>query len=442
MRTKSAFRILLILLIICFCSATVAVSQELPSVKDEPKCTTPKDADEWLNCLVFGVAAARINQTGTSKQVETPSIAENTTSLVDQTEAPDLFGLALNLAGLNKDGNKDSNSAAPSITATAYAIYAGTKHQDPLDPAFYQRYAGLRQLSFTVGRDNGKADNDADDAMIFGFKYLIVNKRDASNKSNRTHLTDVSNAVRVSSTNFLNLTDEVQRYLLAQFGPSLGYPTAGESPDEALNRFINERLSTADEMKAILGMLTPAHTKEIMRLVENRIDPAVNLQSTALEAFEKIRRKPQLSFTFQTKQRSKDGADEYRTGLLFDFGLYQRLNLAANATFDYENSKVIGGDKRGGRLALESYFHLNRQRNLASGKDPITLSFAGESKWMSAAKPTYTGQVKITFPIFDGISLPISFSVANRSDLIKESTVRGRFGVTFDMAKLLKGFRQ
>lgn len=439
MRTKPAFRTLLILLLVCFCCAG-AVSQELPSVQDEPQCTAPQDSVQWLNCLVFGVAAAQINQTGTSKQVETPSIADNTTSLVDQTEAPDLFGLAFNLAGLNKDDGEDSDSAAPSITTTAYAIYAGTRKQDPLDPAFYQRHAGLRRVSFTLGRENGKTDND-DDAMIFGFKYLIMNKRDAGNKSNRTHLMDVSNAVRLSATNFLNLTDEVERYLLSQFGASLGYPRDGESPDEALNRFIQERLKTADEMRTILGMLSAAQKKEIMRLVENRIDPAVNLQSTALEAFEKIRRKPQLSFTFQTKQRRTDGVDEYRAGLLFDFGLYQRLNFAANATFDYEDSKVIGGDKRGGRLAVESYFHLNRQRNIASGKDPIKLSFQGQAEWMSAAKPTYVGQVKIMFPIFSGVSLPLSLSIANRSDLIKESKVRGRFGFTFDMAKLLKGFR-
>jgi hypothetical protein len=394
-----------------------------------------------MNCLVYGVAAARINQTGTSKQVETPSIAENTTSLVDQTEAPDLFGFALNFAGLKKGGDNDSDSAAPSLTTTAYALYAGTKGQDPLDPAFYQQHAGLRRLSFTIGRDDGEADDD-DDATILGFKYLIVNKRDASNRSNRGQIVSVSNAVAAAGIGFVNLTDRVQRYLFAQLGPGLGYPRAGETPDDALNRFLLERMNNAAQMQSTLGMLTPTHKKAITAIVESGIDPQVNLQSTALEAFEKIRRRPQMSFSFQTKQRRRDGADEYRTGLLYDVGIYQRLNFAANATFDYEDSKAVGGDKRGGRLAVESYFHLNRQRNIASGKDPITLSFEGESKWMTAAKPTYVGQVKLTLPIFEGVTLPVSFSVANRSDLINESEVRGRFGFTFDMAKILKGLRK
>jgi len=439
-RKRMAATSLFVLLLVCFCRVG-AVSQELPSVKNEPKCTAPQDGVQWMNCLVYGVAAARINQTGTSKQVETPSIAENTTSLVDQTEAPDLFGFALNFAGLKKDRD-DDDSTAPSLTTTAYALYAGTKGHDPLDPAFYQRHAGLRRLSFTIGRDDGEADDDDDDATILGFKYLIINKRDASNKSNRKQITEVSDAVVGAAIGFTNLTDRVQRYLLAQLGPGLGYPAPGETEVVALNRFVQERMNNAAQMQSTLGMLTPTHKKEIMAIIESWIAPQVNLQSTALEAFEKIRRRPQLSFSFQTKQRRQDAADEYRTGLLYDVGLYQRLNFAANATFDYEDSKIVGGDKRGGRLALESYFHLNRQRNIASGKDPITLSFEGEGKWMSAAKPTYVGQAKLTLPLFEGITLPISISVANRSDLINESEVRGRFGFTFDLAKLLKGFNK
>jgi hypothetical protein len=65
------------------------------------------------------------------------------------------------------------------------------------------------------------------------------------------------------------------------------------------------------------------------------------------------------------------------------------------------------------------------------------FSTSGEAKWLSGAKPNYIGQLKLTIPLFDGISLPISLSVANRSDLINEKTVKGRFGFTFDLTKLM-----
>jgi len=415
----------------------LAFTQDLPKKATDP-CANPLNITQWVNCRVDAISAAQINQKGTSKQVEMPSIGTNTTSLVDQTEAPDVLGLALNLAGV-KGSNGGSDNPAPIITTTAYAIYAGTAHHDPLDPAFYLRYAGLRRLSFSIGRDSADEKTDTQRAFIFGSKYLIINKRDASSLSNRDDLKAVSAAVAQATVGFAQIEDEVERYIYNQLKANLGYPKAGETEDDALIRFVNSELGS--KVAATLGQLSLEQRGEIDKIITRKIYKAVRLKQTTLEAFERIRRRPQLSFSFQTKQRSEDGTDEYRSGLLFDVGVYQRLNFATNATFDYEDSKSIGGDKRGGRLAAEGYLHLNRDGNILGGKDPIVLAFGGEGKWMSSAKPVYTGQVKLTFPIFDGINIPVSFSVANRADLIKENKVRGNFGFTFDLAKLMKGLR-
>jgi len=46
-------------------------------------------------------------------------------------------------------------------------------------------------------------------------------------------------------------------------------------------------------------------------------------------------------------------------------------------------------------------------------------------------------QAKCSFPLGDsGVSIPLSLTVSNRTDLIKESKVHGNFGVTFDLDKL------
>lgn len=432
--TKTLFAALFFLLL----ASQQAWAQNLPAAPGDP-CQTAVNFSAWINCRVDVIASARINQRGARKQVETPSIAESSTSLVDQTEAPDLLGAALNFAGVSSKDDESGDSST-SITTSAYALYAAATERDPLDPAVYQKYAGLRRLSFTVGRD--KPDKEGDErALIAGFKYLIVNKRDASNPTNRDELQKVSQRLRDATPNLLDVASDVQDFLYNQLGPSLGYPaSASESVVDAKIRFINERLSDATQTQATVGMLTLKQHDAINAIISAKIGTIVSLKDTSLEAFEKIRRRSQLSFSFQTKQRRRDGDDEYRAGLLYDVGVYQRLNFAANATFDYKSSKTVGGDERGGRLAVESYFHLNRQRDIFSGKDPVTLSFQGEGKWMTGAKPTYVGQAKLTIPIFDGVTLPVSFSVANRTDLIEETEVRGRFGFTFDVAKLLKGF--
>lgn len=428
----------LIALVLVLLYSSHAWSQNMPSAPGDP-CQTAINFSAWINCRVDVIASARINQGEPRKQVDTPSISTSSTSLVDQTSAPDVLGLALNFAGLSNNDSESTN--ANSITSTAYALYTGLARKDALDPAVYNKYASLRRFSFTVGRDEPDEDEDNNDrAFLFGFKYLIIDKRDATSPSNRNDLKTVSQRLRAATPNFLDVSSDVQDYLYEQLGPSLGYPRAGEARDDAIIRFVNERLSSPVQTQDTVGRLSIEQHDAINAIISAKIGTIVELREASLEAFERIRRRPQLSFSFQTKQRREDGTDEYRAGLLYDVGVYQRLNFAANATFDYENNKIIGGDKRGGRLAIESYFHLNQQKKIFNGKDPITLSFQGEGKWLSSAKPTYTGQVKLSLPLFDGVSLPISFSLANRTDLIDESEVRGRFGFTIDFAKLAKAF--
>jgi hypothetical protein len=61
------------------------------------------------------------------------------------------------------------------------------------------------------------------------------------------------------------------------------------------------------------------------------------------------------------------------------------------------------------------------------------ISFAGHSftlepGWIHAV------QARLTIPVKNsGMKIPLSLSLANRTDLIKEKTVRGHIGVTFDM---------
>jgi hypothetical protein len=52
------------------------------------------------------------------------------------------------------------------------------------------------------------------------------------------------------------------------------------------------------------------------------------------------------------------------------------------------------------------------------------------------------GQAKLTIPIADwGIKLPLSVTFANRTELIKESTVRANFGFTFDLDPIFARFK-
>jgi hypothetical protein len=429
MRRSKTLCLLILLTVLAFCF-TPASAQSSSANKPNP-CPTPVTIDTWFDCMVSHVATPLVNQRESTKQVEVPSIAENTTSLVDQTAAPDLFGLALNLAGVNSNSS-GTNNPSMSVTTSAYALFASAVQRDPLDPEFYTRNPNLRRFSFTIGQD--KDDQDASgkkSVTLLGTKVLIINGRDASLRQNRERLRQVSEGLRKDAPDYANIAFDIQEYLFSHLSP------AGKSKFDFLQQDLN-----GAQLQTTLNRLTPQQVEEIQGIIARRIQSRVELTETTKKIYETIRRAPQLSFTFQSKLREGSGTDEYRAGLLFDYGIYQRINLTANGTFDYQNAKIIGGDKRGGRFAVETNFQLTPEKYFLGAARPFIFSVAGEAKWMNNTPSTYTGQLKLTIPIFEGMNLPISVSFANRTGLIKESTVRGRFGFTLDFAKLLSKLRQ
>jgi hypothetical protein len=60
-----------------------------------------------------------------------------------------------------------------------------------------------------------------------------------------------------------------------------------------------------------------------------------------------------------------------------------------------------------------------------------------ETQWQ------YRAQLQLQIPIATGVNLPISFGYGNRADLLRqqEKDVYGKFGVSFDMGKIVEAFR-
>jgi hypothetical protein len=238
-----------------------------------------------------------------------------------------------------------------------------------------------------------------------------------------------------------NIDKELQDFLYQELEPTLGFcdPKLAANTNQIINHvnFLNNCLGTA--LTTTVQSLTPQQRKEIKTIVGRHIDDPANFVEEVSKDVWEIRRAPQLSFSFNSKLRDGAGDDEYRAGMLFDYGVYERLNLTVNGTFDYKDSKLIGGDIRGGRVAGEGIFQLTPNRSSFGDPRPYLLSAAAEAKWMNNSKSTYTGQLKLTIPVpgLTGVNFPISLSVANRSDLLKEKVVRGKFGFTVDITKLL-----
>lgn len=469
--------------------------------------STSLNAD--LNNRVKEATRAKIQQRSASNQTETPSVSNNSTSLVDTSSAGDLVNLGLNLAGLtgaSNDGSPKDNSV--SVTTSAYALYSALKGADPLNPGFYNRNSGWRRLSFTLGYDDEKvpAATFAQSAKIFGLKYLFMDKRDPSRSRHKDDFDLVASKLEKAASAFGKLSDKVNYYFFTnktvreklinpQFkaylegrkaaavaSPDASDPNQVARIDDLLQRLANGTVFALDskgvapsapfEDARAVG-LTPSQgwkreesiyftqftndylssdyrnklKEAVGQKVLDELDAFVDKQLTdtqayedlsdsTREAIERIRRSPQLSFYFLTKQRPSGGDDDYTGEAILDYGVANRINLTVNGNYIYKNSKLIGGDTRSGKISGQFRFQLTPEK--LTGRNPFFFFLAGDAETKSGNKSKYHLQAKVTVPILNGLDLPFSLTYGNQPELNKEKTIKGQLGFTIDMARILQ----
>jgi len=463
--------------------------------------STSLNAD--LNNRVKEAARAKIQQRENTKQAETPSISGSSASLVDTSSAGDLVNVGLSLAGLSGTNNNSTNSNSVSVTTSAYALYAAAQGADPLNPGFYNRNAGWRKLSLTLGYEDEKLKTGATQrAQIFGAKYLIIDKRDPSRERHKADFKTIGDNLEKAAVAFGNLDEKVSYYfatnrtvkekiLIPQFRVFLNErltslqsqiptkesekqriqadkdritsllprvdsgrlfilnsngvpPNRGESGE-----WTREELEfyTVNFRNPYLGPDYRAKLKEAVgQQVLDDLDGFISKQLTDTKAFEdlsdatrealeRIRRAPQFSFYFLTKQRP-EGDDEYTGETIFDYGVANRINLTLNGNYVYKNSKIIGGDTRGAKFSGQFRFQMTPEK--LTGRNPLFLSVSGDGEAFSGRKPAFHAQAKLTIPILNGLDLPFSVTYANQKGLIKENKIKGQFGFSIDTSRLLQ----
>jgi hypothetical protein len=399
---------------------------------DQPCPTTTLDA--WLTCRLERAASAKINQKDATKQTETPALSAKSTSLVDRPVAPDLGAFAMDLASVSGLNSDNANGTPFVFTTSLYALISAQNGR-ALDPDFYNQNRNWRRFSFTIGREDNDDTNDGP-ANIFGGNVLLVNGKDPGSSRNKTAIFNVGDQLKKSTVNFAKIRPQVNLYLFQELGPKLLGP--GFIPDDPAQKtqFINNQLSDANAA-GVIDSLSQDEVAHIDTILGQYVEQEAQLQKTVKNAIETIRKGPQLALNFSSKIRPHKPVDDYRLELTWDYGLVKRLDWTANISYDYRNFTAVGADIRGGRFANQFEY----QFGSSVLHDPFKLAVSAEGKWQTKTSSTYVVQGKLTIPVMDGISLPFSASWANRSDLIKESYVKGNFGLSFDVAKLLGAFQ-
>jgi hypothetical protein len=350
---------------------------------------------------------ARLNQNG-EKQTEAPAVSSASSSLVDKSSPADLVAVALNLAGLTTKSTTP-NSTNSSATVTAYAFLAAANRKDPLEPVFYNANRNWRKVAFTLGQEfPDQSGATTDRANLYGVKVMVLDRRDLADPANN----DLYDQVRTQLDRVGGATGAVVRELRNLVR------SWGLDPDNT-----------------DFSKLSPDQLQQLDDKIQTASGPASQMLKTLSEFEGTIRKRPQFSIALQSRvSKETAGVNRYRLEAIYDKGILKNFSFDTNASFEYSDSPLTGEDKRGGRVSHQFEYHAK------NGRSPVVVSFAGDGSWMTKSSPIYQAQFKISFTLLPGMEFPLSVTYASSTELIKESEVKGKFGFTFDLAKLVRAF--
>lgn len=430
-------------------------------------CYAATDTD--VSAALRGVAEEKRQD----KQAGASGTSPGSTSLVDKGGSPWLLGFALEHGGLTQstDGNTVTfrGNLANSVKSLLNTTYLGS-YQLGEDDALVQY---LSKLSFgvsfntTATQGSSSAGFSPNSSSLSGFsaKYELVNHRDPRDKRWRSRWHDLSTTVGMAFTNSAGQLGDVLRgntafenWKMNAINAAMALPH--DATDQQIEKVIQD---AADSFMAAFG--NSAEVTNAIKQLTTSISDYIKQENTV---FAEIRTTPvitlQYDFTRQSfptgqnitsVQPNQSIPDLSSVTLILEKGFkgVDAPELTFNASGTWFNSAVRGNPKAGRvrdyRASLQLDVPLKQIQNVGQP----TLNFSGQFLSLLeeplGQKVMLNGvtidrrgniglfQAKLSIPVKDsGVKIPVAFTYANRTELIKEADVRGNIGVTFDLDSL------
>jgi hypothetical protein len=225
-----------------------------------------------------------------------------------------------------------------------------------------------------------------------------------------------------------------------------------------------DRTLSADDVQRILYRQLEA----VRLLMVNRVpdfDEKVGRVLLALQAFDKARvrvfeemqKRPLVALEY-VNAREVDVPDRHTFRLIAEGQMGPRLDLTANVSWTMQSalaSAIPTSDSGLGLRDFQAAAQLdiplaNVQKRVAGGTgigtpvfgvaylsqkltDKASVTFAGQNFALDPGW-IHVVQARVSIPVKgSGLKVPLSLSLANRTELIREKTLRGHIGLTFDM---------
>jgi hypothetical protein len=401
----------------------------------------------------------------TDKQVGSSAASGGSTSAADKPGIPYLLGLAIEHGGIAQN----ISGSTLTLTTSPYALVTTVaEHQDAAET--YYKYRGLTRFAVSASYNLQDTNDPLASVRRQQLAEWAVKLRlfgDHSARSQQAHqlfvdkvlpaLQDRANVLSGGLSDILTgVWSNADRAFKDQTRPKLqayiSDPKYDESKaeDDLTNIIIQGIQEQIYSQVAALGLTQSQQTRlsQFLADYKSATDAYVRAAGTLDEALKQLEKKATLTLGY-FNERGASGTPNYSVGKLMfekhpDGFMQIDANISASA---YSNPDRTKNQQtfRDATAALQFQQNLGKSPFLinADDKSQISLAFAGryerlqENRHVPGKKADIAvANWKVEIPIGQGVSLPISITYANSTELINEKDVRGNFGITFDLDKL------
>lgn len=386
------------------------------------------------------IEAARVD-----KQLGSDSSSSGSTSVTEKGAVPRILGFAVENGALIKtqSGTTISFKANPDGIVRALA---GT----PLVRGPWSRIAFGLAFDASRGAAEGQPAvfvGDRQQLSEFNAKYEFLNHRDPASAQFQSRVDDLY--ARVRKTAIGN-----QKLLVFEGSMTKALVVDHKSEFDNWNATALAELQkafTREELMEILNrQLTILYESLSFTAVDRRdLDEYIATYKSFLssrDALLELAGKGAVMSVEFAHSRPVDQPTESTIKWMYEWSAVNgKVDLTANASTTFLNGTLSDGIQRWKAWAVAGQLDVPLGSIVQGRSLVFTLSGLAEGRVLPPANDRETiwlGQLKLTFPVKDaGVKLPLSVTVANRTDLVDEKVVRGNIGLTFNLDALVGGLR-
>ena len=392
------------------------------------------------------------------KQVGGGSGNSGSTSLVVKGNVPAILGFAVENGALIKEFSGTTITFRGNPVGIGKALAGkgliGGFDTDDATARFLRRFSFGLSFDTDRGTTPGTFTGTKQQLSEVTARMVLYDKRDPRREEYKK---DWEDFLGNQALGFLNADDETREAYLDTSKPVLSWKDPAMAAwflqtQAALAKASIDQVESvliAELNKLPLDKLSPDFISQLVKF-EQKFSLLLRSRNRILE---RVGQAGVLTFDY-ANERNVNKPDVSHFRFIGEKGFNSgRFDVTGNASFSVFNSRPPAGFGRFGDA--QAALQLDGTFGDAEKTGVFVLSFAYKYQRLLENAMTQdgtvvpdtkgtinVGQAKLTVPIKGlGIKLPISFTFANRTELIKEKEIRGNFGFTFDLDTIFAKFK-